>query len=564
MKSNRHSARFALPIGSRGFAKIALLLTVGFSLTYRGLYAQDIVGGSVYSVIIAGGDVYDGLGNKAVRADVGIIGDRIAHIGDLSGARAARRIDATGLAVVPGFIDIHSHATSDSPESSGVVQRPLAENYLRQGVTTAMGGQDGSSPVDIAMFLAYLDSTPSAINIGLFIGHGSVRAHVIGQENRAPSTEELAEMIDLVQRAMHDGAFGLSSGLEYTPGTFANVDELVSLAGPLASVGGIYISHIRDEGGRVLESISEVIQVGEEASVAAQVTHHKVIGKGRWGLSVETLALIDAARKRGVDVMSDQYPYTASSTGLTILLPDWAKEGGFDLLLERLQDPDTRAQIRTDVIQHINEERGGDPATIVAARCPKEPEYNGLSLADILTRDQKPVTTEGAAEVALRLIEGGGCTGVFHSMSEEDVRRIMQHPSTMIASDGGVPDPGAGVPHPRNYGTFARVLGHYVRAEGVLSFAEAIRKMTSLPADRLHLENRGRLVEGAVADLTVLDPKTISDNAIFGDPHHFSTGIIHVFVSGQIALFSREVTGIRAGKTLRHRNNRNICVDTEP
>ncbi len=544
MKSNRNSAPFAL----------AISLIIGLSPANHGLHAQDRVGGPVYSVIIAGGDVYDGLGSEAVRADVGIIGDRIAHIGDLSGARAARRIDATGLAVVPGFIDIHSHATSGSLESSGIVQRPLAENYLRQGVTTAMGGQDGGSPLDIAEFLAYLDSTPSAINIGLFIGHGSVRAHVIGQENRAPSAEELAEMIDLVQRAIDDGAFGLSSGLEYTPGAFADARELISLATPLASGGGIYISHIRDEGGRVLESISEVIDVGEKAGVAAQVTHHKVIGKGRWGQSVETLALIEAARKRGVDVMSDQYPYTASSTGLTILLPGWAKEGGFDRLIERLQDPNTRTQIRTDVIEHIREERGGDPASIVAARCPEEPEYNGLSLADILIRDQKQVTVEGAADVALRLIEGGGCSGVFHSMSEEDVRRIMQHPTTMIASDGGVPDPGVGVPHPRNYGTFARVLGHYVREEGVLSFAEAIQKMTGFPANRLHLVDRGRLAEGAVADLAVLDPNTITDHAVFGDPHHFATGIMYVFVSGQIALLRGEMTGIRAGKALRRRN----------
>jgi len=190
----------------------------------------------------------------------------------------------------------------------------------------------------------------------------------------------------------------------------------------------------------------------------------------------------------------------------------------------------------------------------VAARCPNEPEFNGLSLADILSRDQKQVTVDGAADVALRLIEGGGCAGVFHSMSEEDVRQIMQHSTTMIASDGGIPDPGSGVPHPRNYGTFSRVLGHYVRAEGVLSFSEAIRKMTSLPADRLHLKNRGRLVEGAIADLTVLDARTITDHAVFGDPHHYSTGIVHVFVSGQIALFSGEVTGIRAGKALRHTN----------
>ena len=296
---------------------------------------------TVYSVVISGGTVYDGLGAEGVRTDVGVIGNRIAAIGDLSGVRAARRIDATGLAVVPGFIDIHSHATAGSPESSGVVQRPLAENYIRQGVTTAMGGQDGSSPIQIGEFLAYMDAIPSAINVGLFIGHGSVRGHVMGQEDRAPTESELTDMVSLVEKAMSDGAFGLSSGLEYAPGAYANLDELVALARPLAPYKGLYISHIRDEGARVLESISEVIRVGEEAGIAAQITHHKVIGKDRWGGTVATLKLIEEARARGVDAASDQYPYAASSTGMTILFPGWAKVGGTSELLKRLRDPNT-------------------------------------------------------------------------------------------------------------------------------------------------------------------------------------------------------------------------------
>ena len=506
---------------------------------------------TIYSVIISGGTVYDGLGSEGIRADVGIRGDRIGDIGDLSEARAARRIDATGLAVVPGFIDIHSHATSGSPATSGIVLRPLAENYIRQGVTTAMGGQDGGSPIQIGEFLAYLDSAPSAINIGLFIGHGSVREHVMGQDARIPSTAELAEMVSLVETAISEGAFGLSSGLEYTPGSYAHVNELIALARPLAIRNGLYISHIRDEGARVQESIAELIQVGEEAGVAAQVTHHKVIGQGRWGGTVATLELIESARARGVDVMSDQYPYTASSTGMTILFPGWAKVGGTSQLLERLKDPDTRSRIRSDVIDHINEERGADPSTIVAARCPENSIMDGLSLADILARDGKPITIEGAADVAIHLIETGGCSGVFHSMSEDDVRRVMSHPTTVIASDGGVPALDQGVPHPRNYGAFSKVLGYYVREEHVLSFPQAIQKMTSLPASRLGLMERGQISKGSIADLVILDPILISDHAIFGDPHHYATGVEYVFVSGQAVLWESELTGVRPGKALR-------------
>ncbi|MCZ6757819.1 MAG: amidohydrolase family protein, partial [Bacteroidetes bacterium] len=412
---------------------LLLVVTSGSMATARAATVQDAAiraataQETIYSVIISGGTVYDGLGSEGIRADVGIRGDRIADIGDLSEARAARRIDATGLAVVPGFIDIHSHATSGSPTASGIVQRPLAENYIRQGVTTAMGGQDGGSPIQIGEFLAYLDSAPSAINIGLFIGHGSVREHVMGQDARIPSAAELAEMVSLVETAISEGAFGLSSGLEYTPGSYAHVNELIALARPLAIRNGLYISHIRDEGARVQESIAELIQVGEEAGVAAQVTHHKVIGQGRWGDTIATLELIESARARGVDVMSDQYPYTASSTGMTILFPGWAKVGGTSQLLERLKDPDTRSRIRSDVIDHINEERGADPSTIVAARCPEYSIMDGLSLADILAGDGKPITVEGAANVAIHLVETGGCSGVFHSMSEDDVRRVMSH-----------------------------------------------------------------------------------------------------------------------------------------
>ena len=508
--------------------------------------------GPDYDLIIEGATVVDGTGAPARVADIAVNADTIAAIGDLASARARERVDASGLVAAPGFIDIHSHATSGSIEGSDIVERPDAENYVRQGVTTVLGGQDGSSMADVAAFLSYMDEHPATINVGVFFGHGSLRARVVGEDDVAPTNESLNEMVRQVEQAMRDGAFGLSSGLEYTPGAFANVDELATLAGPVADHGGMYISHIRDEGGRLLESVDEVLEVGRRSGARVQVTHHKVIGKGRWGMASESLALIDAARAEGVDASSDQYPYTASSTGLTILFPTWSKDGGFEALQARLADPSTRARIREDVIEHITVERGADPSTIVAARCSFDPSLNGKSLADILTDRGLEVTVPGAADVAIELVEAGSCSGVFHSMSDEDVRTIMQHPWTSISSDGGIPAMGEGVPHPRNYGAFARVLAKYVREDGVLSLEEAIHKMSGLPAERLNLDNRGELAVGNVADIVIFDPRTIRDTAKFGDPHHLAEGVRDVWVSGKAVLKDGATTGVRPGVALRH------------
>lgn len=505
-----------------------------------------------YDLIIEGGSVVDGTGSPAFVADIGVNADTIAAVGDLSAATAVERVDASGMVLAPGFIDIHSHATSGSIEGSAVVQRPDAQNYIHQGVTTILGGQDGSSMPDVGEFLSYMDEHPAAINVGVFFGHGSLRSRVLGEDDVAPTNESLAEMTQLVEEAMQAGAFGLSSGLEYTPGAFATVDELAVLSEPVAAQDGMYISHIRDEGGRLLESVDEVLEVGRRSGARVQVTHHKVIGKGRWGMASESLALVDAARAKGVDASSDQYPYTASSTGLTILFPTWSKDGGFEALRARLAKPTQRARIRADVIEHITVERGADPATIVAARCGFDASFNGKSLADILVDRGLEVTVPGAADVAMELVEAGSCSGVFHSMSPEDVKTIMRHPWTSISSDGGIPAMDEGVPHPRNYGAFARVLGHYVREEGVLSLEEAIYKMTALPASRLNVHDRGVLASGYVADITVFDPETIQDNARFGDPHHLANGVYQVWVSGTAVLRDAKPTNERPGKALRH------------
>ncbi|MEM1127601.1 MAG: D-aminoacylase [Bacteroidota bacterium] len=504
-----------------------------------------------FDVIIEGGMVYDGTGGRGTRVDLALRGDTIAAMGDLSLAAAPMRVDAAGLAVTPGFIDIHSHATSSTIAASGVIRRPDAENYVRQGVTTVMGGQDGSSVVPVGPLLDQLEAAPATVNVGVFVGHGSVRAFVLGNTDRAPTEAEMGRMRGLVETAMQAGAFGLSSGLEYTPGAYAETEELIALAAATAPYDGLYISHIRDEGGRLTASVEEVIRVGEEAGVKAQVTHHKLIGKHRWGGSEASLALIEAARARGVDVASDQYPYTASSTGLTILFPSWSLEGSRADRLARLRDPATRTRVRQAIADHLEAERGGDPATVVAASCPFDPSLNGQSLADILDGRGLAVTLPNAAELAIELLERGGCQGVFHSMGEEDVRRIMQHPWTMVASDGGIPAPGVGVPHPRNYGSFARVLGHYVRDEQVLPFTEAVRKMTHLPAQRLGLDRRGTLAVGHYADVAVLDPATVQDHATFTDPHQYATGVVHVFVGGEAVLQDGALTGARPGQALR-------------
>lgn len=505
-----------------------------------------------YAVILEGGTLYDGTGAAPSTADVGLEGSRVAAIGDLSEAEATQRIDVSGLAVAPGFIDIHSHATSSSFENSDIIQRPTAENYLRQGVTTVIGGQDGSSPLPVGSYLDRLEAADLSVNVGLFVGHGTIRAHVMGRADRPPTGAELERMRTHVRNAMEAGAYGLSSGLEYTPGAYAETDELVHLARVLTSYGGLYISHLRDEGGRLIESVEELIQIAEEADVAAQVTHHKVVGPDRWGNSAASLQLIERARARGVDVTSDVYPYTASSTGLTILFPAWSR-GGDATLNDRLADPEVRPRIQDAIAQHLNEERGGDPSTVVLARCPATPDLDGMSLAEVLEARGQAVTVDAAAALVMDLQEKGSCRLVLHSMSEEDVRRIMKHPTTMVASDGNIPAHGVGMPHPRSYGTFARVLGHYARDKGMLSMEEAIHKMSELPARRLGIENRGRLAEGMTADLVVFDPAAVRDRSTFDDPHQFAEGVVHVFVAGEATLRDGEVTAARPGHVLRAR-----------
>jgi dihydroorotase/N-acyl-D-amino-acid deacylase len=505
-----------------------------------------------FDIVLAGGTVFSGQDAEPVVADVGIRGDRIAAVGDLGDRDAGLRLDVTGLAVMPGIIDIHSHAIREEPEQSGIYSWPDAENEIRQGVTTVIGGPDGGSPLPLEDDFRRLQESPAAVNFGTFVGHGSVRALVVGLEDRPATDEELQRMRDEVEKAMLSGAFGLSSGLLYVPGSFAPAEEVIELAKVAAKHGGIYISHMRNEAQGLLDSAAETIRIAEEAGIPAQITHHKAMGAPMWGRSADSLALVDAANARGLDVTSDQYPYPASSTGLQAVFPRWSLDGGDEGLNRRLEDPELRARVREGIVYALINERGGnDPSKVALANCAWDPSLNGLDLAEVLRQREIEVNIENAAELIMNLQYAGGCSCVYHAMSMQDVDRIMVHPKTMIAADGGIVAPGFGVPHPRNYGTYARVLGHFVRERELLSLPTAIYKMTRMPADRIGLSDRGRIEAGAYADISVFDPATVIDKATFEEPHQYAEGVQHVFVNGVPALLNGEMTGQRPGRVLR-------------
>src|SRR5579871_3231861 len=463
-----------------------------------------------FDLLIAGAKVVDGSGNSWYFADVGIRGDSIAAVGRLGDAAATVRLDARGLVVAPGFIDIHSHGRR------GIFDVPTAENYLREGVTTFIEGPDGSSPVPLAPFLEQVRKTPVSVNIGTFVGQGSIRQQVIGLANRNATPEEIEKMKALAAEAMHDGAFGLSTGLFYVPGNFTPTEEVVEIAKVVGRLGGIHISHMREEASQVLDSVRETIRIGEEGGLPTQITHHKIIGQANWGKSVDTLKLVEEARARGVDVTIDQYPYTASSTGIAALFPQWALEGGQKSTLERLAAPETRARIKAVIIENIRHDRGaGDPKNVSIANCGFDKTLAGKNLSEI-TRDRgvEP-TIENAADTAIELQQKGGCSAIYHAIAEADIVRILRSPYTMIASDGEIPVFGQAAPHPRSYGTFARVLGVYVREQHVLTLEDGVRRMSGYPAARLKLWDRGMLRPGMKADVVLFDPDTIADKATF-------------------------------------------------
>src|SRR2546426_179309 len=502
-----------------------------------------------YDLVLHNGHIVDGSGSPWYVGDIAVRGDTIVRIAPSITDRAVRVIDVHGQVIAPGFIDIHSHARR------GIFDVPTADNYIRQGITTVMEGPDGSSPIPLAPFLAKLEGLKKSINIGSFIGQGSVRSAVIGDVNRKPTPEELDKMRALVEQGMKDGAFGLSTGLFYVPGTFTPTEEVIELARVAARFGGIHESHMRDEASSVVESVKETIAIGEQGGLPTHVSHHKIIGKGNWGKSIETLRLIDEARARGVDITIDQYPYTASSTGIqAALFPAWAQEGGREDVLKRLKASAVRAKIKVDSVRLIRTERGGgDPKNVVVARCEWDMSLAGKSLADVARLWGKAPTNENSAEAALWLVAQGGCQGIFHAISEVDLERILRHPATMIGSDGEIPIFGKANPHPRSYGTFARVLAVYVREKKTITLEEAVRKMSGFPAQRLGLLDRGLLRPGMKADIVGFDPAKVRDMATFDKPHAYAEGFSYIIVNGQIVFEGGAMTTARPGRVLYKR-----------
>ena len=499
-----------------------------------------------YDILIRNGSIVDGTGAPAYPGDIAVSGGKIVKIGDLGGAGAKRVIDANGLTVAPGFIDLHTHADRDIGDNPGV------ENYLYQGVTTVLAGNCGNSPVNLDEYFRSFDKTGIALNLGMFIGHNSVRAEVMGNDNRAPTDKELVAMEKLVREAMKDGAFGLSSGLIYLPGTYSETGEVVALARVAADQGGIYATHMRNEFDQIIPAIEEAIEIGFEAHIPVQISHYKVADNNMWGESTITLGLVETARQRGLDVAIDQYPYTAGSTGLANVLPAWARAGSKEDFQARLNDPETRARIKADTVKKLNGARAaGDLSRITLASFDGHPEYSGKTMAEVTRMRGLEPTIENGAEVAMDMLYDGQGSAIYFMMVEEDVKRIMQAPFTSIASDGSAVSFGKDVPHLRNYGTFPRVLGRYVREQGILGLEEAIHKMTALPASRIGLTDRGILAEGMVADIDIFDPLTVNDNEDWAHPHRYASGFAFVIVGGVAVIDDGERTRAFPGRVLK-------------
>lgn len=516
-----------------------IILLFPFLFAYTTLLSQ-----TEYDIVIVNGRIVDGTGNSWFYGDVAIKDGKIAAIGNLVNYRAGTTIDAKKMIVAPGFIDVHGHL------ESGIMDRPTADNYIYDGVTTVITGNCGSSAGSLHRFFQRMDSAHTSINIASLIGHNTVREQVMNRANRLPTATEQQKMDSLVEKAMQEGAVGLSTGLIYIPGAFANTAEVVSLAKAAGKYHGVYASHIRNEEGKATEAINEAIQVGKEANIPVQISHFKVSGKANWGNSLVTVNIIDQARKEGWDVTIDQYPYTASSTNLGVRLPDWALAGGHDSLKSRLQNPVIRAQIKKEMLEQLHKYKFKNYSYAVVANYSPDTSYNGKSISDINRLKGRKSKAGEEAETIMDMLEKGNAQMIYHSMHEDDVKYIMKYPFCMAGADAGVPVPGKSMPHPRGYGTNARILGKYVREEKVISLEEAIRRMTSLAAQRFRLKDRGQLKEGMAADILVFDDNTVIDKATFLQPHQFSEGFHYVIVNGQLTLNNGVHTGVRSGQVL--------------
>lgn len=498
-----------------------------------------------YDVIVRNARVVDGTGNPWFRADVGIRGDRIAAIGNLKNDTAAKTIDARERVLAPGFIDVHTHV------ETAVEKVPRGDNYLLDGVTTIVTGNCGGSEIKLTEWFTKLEKLGLGLNLASLIGHNSVRREVMGTANRLATPDEIARMQEIVERAMREGAVGFSTGLIYIPGTYSNTDEVVALAKAAAKHGGVYASHMRDEGAQVLEAITEAVRVGKEAGVPVELSHFKIDNKRLWGSSDKSLALVEKFRSEGVDVVVDQYPYERSSTGLSITLPSWALADGDDKIKERLKDPQTRARIAAEMQRMLSALGHEDYSYALIAGFRPDRSIEGKTISEVNVLKGRAKTLANEIETIFEIMMQGGAQMVYHSMGSEDVERIMRYPYTTVASDGGIREFGLGMPHPRSYGTNARTLAEYVRTRKVLTLEDAIRRMTSLPARTFGFRDRGLVALGSVADLVLFDPSKVQDKATFQQPHQYTEGFDYVLVNGRAMVEDGKLTDAHAGRVLR-------------
>jgi N-acyl-D-amino-acid deacylase len=500
-----------------------------------------------FDLAIKGGRVIDGTGNPARFADIAVKDGRIVWIGKITGstelAPPKRVIDAAGKVVCPGFIDVHTHAEE-------VDELPLAENFARMGVTTIVLGNCGSSVLDVGAFFQRLEATNISVNVATLMGHGSVRSKVMGGSFMRPPTEsELSRMRDLVEQGMKDGAVGLSTGLIYLPGTFAKTEEIIELAKVAAAYDGIYASHMRSEGEEILDALEELFRIAREARIRAEISHIKLSGKQNWGQPEKVIAAIERARAEGLDITHDQYGYTASSTGISQLVPEHAREGG--KFKERLADPEQKAKIVAEMKEKLRRGQREDYSYVMIAEYGRDRSLNGLNVVQAARKKRGSDSLDDQIELVLEIQANGGASAVFHGINENDLQAFLKHPNTMFASDSGIRRWKQGVPHPRGYGNNARILARYVRDLQVLRLEDAVRRMTSLPASTFRLKDRGGLREGAWADIVVFDPKSVQDKATFDDPHQYAVGFAHVLVNGVEVVSNDSHTRARPGKVVR-------------
>ncbi|MBK5279073.1 MAG: D-aminoacylase, partial [Bacteroidia bacterium] len=484
-----------------------------------------------YDLVILNGKIIDGSGNSWYYGDVGIINGKIVSIGKLQSAQSMKTVDASGLIVAPGFIDVHTHIEGDEAET------PTADNFIFDGVTTVVTGNCGGSNLKIASYFSRLDSIRTSINVASLIGHNTVRRAVMGDLQRDPTSEEQIKMESLVEQAMKDGAVGISTGLIYVPGTYSKTAEVVGLAKASSKYNGVYASHIRDEGDHVSEAINEAISIGREAGMPVEISHFKVTYKPNWGKSIETIGLVEKARLEGVDVTVDQYPYIASSTTLDQTVPAWAFGGGRDSLRRRINDPATREKIKIEMLASLKRKQLKNYSYAVVSRYRPDTTFNGKNISEINILKGRKAKAMEEVETILEMVSAIDRTQmVFYSMDEKDLIRILQYPFNMVASDAGIAKFGSGMPHPRGYGSNARVLGRYVRELKVIRLEEAIRRMSSLPAQKFNLRDRGLIREGMAADIIVFNEEIVGDAATFTNPHAYSNGFNYIIVNGEVTV----------------------------